>query len=156
MEPNAPGVNLTDSVQVGHNAIGPSTGDIVINSGNQIERCSMCKTPIDAKTNPGLYCFKEGCDTLFAKTASRFSVQNEGLGKNRIVQSTSVSSLGRRYQKFRQASNRHNPQWLSPNSPPRSPLGRHLYSLGTLIRWLLSKDKPVSNLVVLFKPPPST
>ena len=25
------GVNLTDSVQVGHNAIGPTTGDIIIN-----------------------------------------------------------------------------------------------------------------------------
>lgn len=72
MESNAPGVNLTDSVQVGHNAIGPTTGDIVINSGNQIERCSMCKTPIDAKTNPGLYCFKEGCDTLFCKNCESF------------------------------------------------------------------------------------
>lgn len=72
MESNAPGVNLTDSVQVGHNAIGPTTGDIVINSGNQIERCSMCKTPIDAKTNPGLYCFKEGCDILFCKNCESF------------------------------------------------------------------------------------
>lgn len=72
MEPNAPGLNLTDSVQVGHNAIGPTTGDIVINSGNQSERCSMCKTPIDANTNPGLYCFKEGCDTLFCKNCESF------------------------------------------------------------------------------------
>ena len=72
MESNAPGVNLADSVQVGHNAIGPTTGDIVINSGNQIERCSMCKTPIDAKTNPGLYCFKEECDTLFCKNCESF------------------------------------------------------------------------------------
>jgi|GEM_PF-4131177 len=72
MEPDNSGLNLTDSVQVGHNAIGPSTGDIVINSGGQIERCSMCKTPIDAKTNPGLYCFKEGCDTLFCKNCESF------------------------------------------------------------------------------------
>ena len=81
MEPNAPGVNLTDSVQVGHNAIGPSTGDIVINSGNQIERCSMCKTPIDAKTNPGLYCFKEGCDTLFCKNCESFFRAERGPGE---------------------------------------------------------------------------
>jgi uncharacterized membrane protein YhaH (DUF805 family) len=81
MEQNSPGLNLTDSVQVGHNAIGPSTGDIVINSGNQIERCSMCKTPIDAKTNPGLYCFKEGCDTLFCKNCESFFRAERGPGE---------------------------------------------------------------------------
>jgi uncharacterized membrane protein YhaH (DUF805 family) len=81
MEPNAPNLNLTDSVQVGHNAIGPTTGDIVINSGNQLERCSMCKTPIDAKTNPGLYCFKEGCDTLFCKNCESFFRAERGPGE---------------------------------------------------------------------------
>lgn len=81
MEPNAPGVDLTDSVQVGHNAVGPSTGDIVINSGNSIERCSMCKTPIDANTNPGLYCFKEGCDTLFCKNCESFYRSSRGPGE---------------------------------------------------------------------------
>ena len=81
MEQNSPGLNLTDSVQVGHNAVGPSTGDIVINSGNQIERCSMCKTPIDAKTNPGLYCFKEGCDTLFCKNCESFFRAERGPGE---------------------------------------------------------------------------
>ena len=81
METNPSGVNLTDSVQVGHNAIGPSTGDIVINSGNQIERCSMCKTPIDAQTNPGLYCFKDGCDTLFCKNCESFFRSERGPGE---------------------------------------------------------------------------
>ena len=81
MEPNSPTVNLTDSVQVGHNAIGPSTGDIVINSGGNIERCSMCKTPIDAKTNPGLYCFKEGCDTLFCNNCESFFRAERGPGE---------------------------------------------------------------------------
>ena len=81
MEPNSPKVNLTDSVQVGHNAIGPSTGDIVINSGNSIERCSMCKTPIDANSNPGLYCFKEGCDALFCKNCESFFRSSRGPGE---------------------------------------------------------------------------
>lgn len=81
MESITPELNLTDSVQVGHNAIGPSTGDIVINSGNQIERCSMCKTPIDANTNPGLYCFKEGCDTLFCKNCESFFRADRGPGE---------------------------------------------------------------------------
>jgi len=81
MEPDNSGLNLTDSVQVGHNAIGPSTGDIVINSGGQIERCSMCKTPIDAKTNPGLYCFKDGCDALFCKNCESFFRSERGPGE---------------------------------------------------------------------------
>jgi len=81
MEPNAPGVNLTDSVQVGHNAIGPTTGDIVINSGSQTEHCSMCKTPIDAKVNPGLYCFKEGCETLFCRNCESFFRAERGPGE---------------------------------------------------------------------------
>jgi len=81
MEPDNSGLNLTDSVQVGHNAIGPSTGDIVINSGGQIERCSMCKTPIDAQTNPGLYCFKDGCDTLFCKNCESFFRSERGPGE---------------------------------------------------------------------------
>ena len=81
MQPDNSGLNLTDSVQVGHNAIGPSTGDIVINSGGQIERCSMCKTPIDAKTNPGLYCFKDGCDTLFCKNCESFFRSERGPGE---------------------------------------------------------------------------
>lgn len=72
MELGTPPINLTDSVQVGHNAVGPSTGDIVINSGSHTERCSMCKTPIDASTNPGLYCFKEGCGTLFCSNCESF------------------------------------------------------------------------------------
>jgi hypothetical protein len=66
MEPNSPTVNLTDSVQVGHNAIGPTTGDIIINSGNSTERCNMCKTPIDANTNLGLYCFKDWLMTTWS------------------------------------------------------------------------------------------
>jgi uncharacterized membrane protein YhaH (DUF805 family) len=72
MEPETPSFNLTDSVQVGHNTVGPSTGDIVIQSGNNVERCSMCKTPIDASTNPGLYCFKEGCNMLFCTNCESF------------------------------------------------------------------------------------
>ncbi|MBR68961.1 MAG: hypothetical protein CMA86_05590 [Euryarchaeota archaeon] len=71
-ENNQPLVNLTDSVQVGHNAIGPSTGDIVINAGTEVEHCSMCKTPIDAVSNPGLYCFKEGCNTMFCTNCESF------------------------------------------------------------------------------------
>ena len=71
-ENNLPQLNLTDSVQVGHNAIGPSTGDIVINAGTDVEHCSMCKTPIDAVSNPGLYCFKEGCNTLFCSNCESF------------------------------------------------------------------------------------
>ena len=71
-ENNQPLVNLTDSVQVGHNAIGPSTGDIVINAGTEVEHCSMCKTPIDAVSNPGLYCFKEGCNTMFCANCESF------------------------------------------------------------------------------------
>lgn len=67
-----PGLNLTDSVQVGHNAIGPTTGDIIINSGSNHEICSMCKTPIDAVNNPGLFCFSEGCDTLFCTNCESF------------------------------------------------------------------------------------
>ncbi len=66
------GVNLTDSVQVGHNAIGPTTGDIIINSAANNEICSMCKTPIDAVNNPGLFCFKEGCETLFCNNCESF------------------------------------------------------------------------------------
>jgi uncharacterized membrane protein YhaH (DUF805 family) len=66
------GVNLTDSVQVGHNAIGPTTGDIIINSGANNEICSMCKTPIDAVNNPGLFCFKEGCEKLFCNNCESF------------------------------------------------------------------------------------
>lgn len=81
IEQNPQGLNITDSVQVGHNAVGPSTGDIVINSGNQTERCSMCKTPIDAKTNPGLYCFKKGCDTLFCKNCESFFRTERGPGE---------------------------------------------------------------------------
>ena len=72
MEPGTPSFNLTDSVQVGHNTVGPSTGDIVIHSGNNAERCSMCKTPIDAYTNPGLYCFKDGCNMLFCTNCESF------------------------------------------------------------------------------------
>ena len=72
MEQGTPPINLTDSVQVGHNAVGPSTGDIVIHSGNNAERCSMCKTPIDASTNPGLYCFKEMCNKLFCTNCESF------------------------------------------------------------------------------------
>jgi uncharacterized membrane protein YhaH (DUF805 family) len=78
---DSPNLNLTDSVQVGHNTIGPSTGDIVINSGNSIERCSMCKTPIDANSNPGLYCFKEGCDALFCKNCESFFRSSRGPGE---------------------------------------------------------------------------
>lgn len=69
---NGTGVNLTDSVQVGHNAIGPTTGDIIINSGANNEICSMCKTPIDAVNNPGLFCFKEGCEKLFCNNCESF------------------------------------------------------------------------------------
>lgn len=73
MTPNErQGVNLTDSAQVGHNAIGPTTGDIIINSGGNREICSMCKTPIDAVNNPGLFCFKEGCNTLFCNNCESF------------------------------------------------------------------------------------
>ncbi len=81
MQPNAPNFNMTDSVHVGHNAVGPSTGDIVISSGSQIERCSMCKTPIDAQSNPGLYCFKQGCDTLFCKNCESFFRAERGPGE---------------------------------------------------------------------------
>lgn len=69
---DGPGVNLTDSVQVGHNAIGPTTGDIIINSAASNEICSMCKTPIDAVNNPGLFCFKEGCETFFCNNCESF------------------------------------------------------------------------------------
>ena len=73
MSPNdGPGVNLTDSAQVGHNAIGPTTGDIIINSGTNNQICSMCKTPIDAVNNPGLFCFAEGCETLFCSNCESF------------------------------------------------------------------------------------
>ena len=34
--------------------------------------CSMCNTPIDAQNNPGLYCFKEGCNTLFCSNCESF------------------------------------------------------------------------------------
>tara|TARA_B100001173_G_scaffold294214_1_gene287904 strand:+ start:978 stop:1889 length:912 start_codon:yes stop_codon:yes gene_type:complete len=67
-----PNFSQSDSVQIGDNAIGPSTGDIIINSGTNEERCSMCKTPIDAQNNPGLYCFKEGCNTLFCANCESF------------------------------------------------------------------------------------
>lgn len=67
-----PNFSQSDSVQIGDNAIGPSTGDIIINSGTNEERCSMCKTPIDSKNNPGLYCFKEGCNTLFCTNCESF------------------------------------------------------------------------------------
>jgi hypothetical protein len=87
MEPGTPSFNLTDSVQVGHNTVGPSTGDIVIQSGNNVERCSMCKTPIDASTNPGLYCFKE------APIVNRSFEQIEGPVKNHIVRNTLLSLL---------------------------------------------------------------
>lgn len=72
MEEDNPTLTQTDSVQIGDNAIGPSTGDIIINSGSNEERCSMCKTPIDAQNNKGLYCFKEGCDTLFCANCESF------------------------------------------------------------------------------------
>ena len=67
-----PNFSQSDSVQIGDNAIGPSTGDIIINSGTNEERCSMCKTPIDAQNNRGLYCFKEGCNTLFCANCESF------------------------------------------------------------------------------------
>jgi len=73
MSPNdGSGVNLTDSAQVGHNAIGPTTGDIIINSGTNNQICSMCKTPIDAVNNPGLFCFAKGCETLFCSNCESF------------------------------------------------------------------------------------
>jgi len=72
MEEDNPTFTQSDSVQIGDNAIGPSTGDIVINSGSNQERCSMCKTPIDAQNNKGLYCFKEGCNTLFCANCESF------------------------------------------------------------------------------------
>ena len=72
MDEDNPTFNQSDSVQIGDNAIGPSTGDIVINSGSNEERCSMCKTPIDAQNNKGLYCFKEGCNTLFCANCESF------------------------------------------------------------------------------------
>jgi len=67
-----PNLTQSDSVQIGDNAIGPSTGDIIINSGSNDERCSMCKTPIDAQNNPGVFCFKEGCNTLFCTNCESF------------------------------------------------------------------------------------
>ena len=72
MEEDNPTFTQSDSVQIGDNVIGPSTGDIVINSGSNQERCSMCKTPIDAQNNKGLYCFKEGCNTLFCANCESF------------------------------------------------------------------------------------
>ena len=72
MNKDNPTFTQSDSVQIGDNAIGPSTGDIIINSGVNEERCSMCKTPIDAKNNRGLYCFKEGCNTLFCANCESF------------------------------------------------------------------------------------
>ena len=72
MDENNPILAQSDSVQIGDNVIGPSTGDIIINSGGNEERCSMCKTPIDAQNNPGLYCFKEGCNTLFCANCESF------------------------------------------------------------------------------------
>ena len=72
MDEDNPTFTQSDSVQIGDNAIGPSTGDIVINSGSNEERCSMCKTPIDAQNNKGLYCFKEGCNTLFCANCESF------------------------------------------------------------------------------------
>lgn len=41
----------------------------------------MCKTPIDANSNPGLYCFKEGCDTLFCKNCESFFRSSRGPGE---------------------------------------------------------------------------
>jgi len=78
---DGPGVNLTDSAQVGHNAIGPTTGDIIINSGANNEICSMCKTPIDAVNNPGLFCFKEGCKTLFCNNCESFFRESREAGE---------------------------------------------------------------------------
>jgi uncharacterized membrane protein YhaH (DUF805 family) len=75
------GVNLTDSVQVGHNAIGPTTGDIIINSGSNHEICSMCKTPIDAVNNPGLFCFKDNCGTLFCTNCESFFRESRKAGE---------------------------------------------------------------------------
>jgi len=72
MNESNPHITQSDSVQIGDNAIGPSTGDIVINSGSNIMHCSMCNTPIDAQNNPGLYCFKEGCNTLFCSNCESF------------------------------------------------------------------------------------
>lgn len=72
MNESNPNITQSDSVQIGDNAIGPSTGDIVINSGSNIMHCSMCNTPIDAQNNPGLYCFKEGCNTLFCSNCESF------------------------------------------------------------------------------------
>ena len=72
MDEDNPIFAQSDSVQIGDNVIGPSTGDIIINSGGNEERCSMCKTPIDAQNNPGLYCFKEGCNTLFCANCESF------------------------------------------------------------------------------------
>ncbi len=72
MDEDNPTFTQSDSVQIGDNAIGPSTGDIIINSGSNEERCSMCKTPIDAQNNKGLYCFKEGCNTLFCANCESF------------------------------------------------------------------------------------
>lgn len=74
-------VDLTDSVQVGHNAIGPTTGDIIINSAGNNEICSMCKTPIDAVNNPGLFCFKEGCETLFCNNCESFFRESRKAGE---------------------------------------------------------------------------
>ena len=72
MNEDNPTFTQSDSVQIGDNAIGPSTGDIIINSGVNEERCSMCKTPINAQNNRGLYCFKEGCNTLFCANCESF------------------------------------------------------------------------------------
>ena len=72
LDKNNPTLTQTDSVQIGDNAIGPSTGDIIINSGGSQERCSMCKTPIDAQNNKGLYCFKKNCNTLFCANCESF------------------------------------------------------------------------------------
>ncbi|MCH1540581.1 MAG: hypothetical protein L7S56_03995, partial [Candidatus Poseidonia sp.] len=75
------GLNLTDSVQIGDNAIGPTTGDIIINSAGNHEICSMCKTPIDAVNNAGLFCFKEGCESLFCNNCESFFRESRKAGE---------------------------------------------------------------------------
>jgi hypothetical protein len=75
MEPNEPNVNLTDSVQVGHNFIGPTTGDLIIHSGNNTVQCGECMMPLDSH-NPGLYCFDKYCNAKFCANCESFYRQS--------------------------------------------------------------------------------
>ena len=94
MEEDNPTLTQTDSVQIGDNAIGPSTGDIIINSGSNEERCSMCKTPMMHRITRDLYCFKEGCDTLFVQIVNHFSEQSENQVRSHTVQTIFQNLLG--------------------------------------------------------------